>query len=402
MTTPERFPTPPQVPPSPAAAAPDSGESAPPGRDPRPPTAPGLRAPGAGPSPLLATVLQNQPAAHTLLEAARLRPVHAYLFVGPPGSGRREAAAAFAASLVCPTGGCGQCPQCRLVVADRHPDVVLGRRQGGVGRLEEVRALVALAERSPMEARRQVLVVEDVHLLGPAAPTLLKTLEEPPPWTVFVLLAAALPASLATITSRCVLVRFRALSLSQVSSALEVEGVEPAAARIAAEAARGRLDRARLLARDPRLVSRRAAWSAVPSRLDGSGATVVSIVDELVASLDDAVAGLAAAQAEQLRPLATDAGVDREESRSARAQLEDRHRRELRLHRQEELREGLAAIERVYADRLFESPAGRPDALSAIEAVGRAGRALVHNPNEALLLQALLLTLGRRSANPDD
>ena len=384
------------------ALGPESDEAAQSDRETTSLTPPDPEATGARPSPLLAAALQGQPAAHTLLDAARLRPVHAYLFVGPPGSGMREGAAAFAASLVCPTGGCGQCRQCRLVAAERHPDVVLGRRQPGVGRLEEIRELVALAQRSPLEAGRQVLVVEDVHLLGPVAPTLLKTLEEPPPWTVFVLLAAALPSSLATIASRCVLVRFQPLSPSQVAAVLAAEGVEPERARRAADAAHGRLDRARQLARDPGFAARRAAWAAVPSRLDGSGVTVVGLVDELVASLDAAAAGLASAQAEQLARLATEAAADREESRPSRAQLEDRHRRELRLHRQEELREGLAAIERVYADRLFASPAGRSDALSAVDALGRAGRALVHNPNETLLLQALLLALGRRRADFDD
>jgi len=404
--------TPPQVPGSPGASraaetprpvsGPEPDEPAPRVRESTAAIPRGPDATAARPSPVLAAALRDQPAAHTLLDAARLRPVHAYLFLGPPGSGMREGAVAFAASLVCPLGGCGQCRQCRLVTAGRHPDVALGRRQAGVSRLEEVRELVALAQRSPMEADRQVLVVEDVHLLGPAAPTLLKTLEEPPPWTVFVLLAAALPSSLATVASRCALVRFQPLSPAQVGAVLEAEGVEPAQARAAAEAARGRLDRARQLARDGGLAARRAAWAAVPSRLDGSGVTVVGLVDELVASLDEAVAGLAAAQAEELALLATDAPAGREEGRASRAQLEDRHRRELRLHRQEELREGLAAIERVYADRLLGSPAGRSDALSAIEALGRAGRALVHNPNETLLLQGLLLTLGRRRANPGD
>ncbi len=127
-----------------------------------------------------------------LISAAR-RPVHAYLLHGPPGSGKRAAARALAAALLCPDGGCNQCNTCRRALAGTHPDLVVVERTGASVDIDEARSIVTRAQRRPLEAARQVLVVADVHLADKAAPALLKTVEEPPPATVFVLLADELP-----------------------------------------------------------------------------------------------------------------------------------------------------------------------------------------------------------------
>ena len=229
---------------------------------------------------------------------------------------------------------------------------------------------------------------------------LLKTLEEPPSTTVFVVLAdARARPSLVTIASRCLEVEFRPLSDGRPSrQLLAEEGIAPEVAAAAAAGAGGRLDRARLLARDPGFAVRQGRWRAVPDRLDGTGATVAVLAGELLAAADELVEvrprqrqedELAAAQR---RPSGPASG--RVPGRQA---IEDRHRREQRRVRADELRAGLAALAGVYRARLDRpggaaaAGPGRPRLLST--AIDEAAVALVRNPNETLLVQALLLSL---------
>src|SRR5205807_6596035 len=113
--------------------------------------------------------------------------------------------------------------------------------------------------------------------------TLLKVIEEPPESTVFVVLADQIPPELETISSRCVRIDFRAIGREQLVDTLVTEGVDRPRAEEAADAAGGRLDRARLLASDPDLAARRQAWHDVPHRLDGTGAAVAAVAAELAA-----------------------------------------------------------------------------------------------------------------------
>ena len=138
------------------------------------------------------------------LRAAAANPVHAYLFRGPAGNGGLAAAHGFAAALLCPDGGCGECATCRAALAGTDPDLHVVRRSGASVSKETMRQIVTLAQRRPLHAARQVIVVLDVHLVLDRAPVLLKTLEEPPGDTVFVLLADDVTPDLVTIASRCV------------------------------------------------------------------------------------------------------------------------------------------------------------------------------------------------------
>jgi DNA polymerase-3 subunit delta' len=330
------------------------------------------------------------------LAAALADPVHAYLFLGPPGAGQRDAAIRFAAALVCPEGGCGTCVACTETLAGRHPDCTVVERHGAAISVDEARHVRALAQRTPRAAGRQVVVLADFHLVDEAAPALLKTIEEPPPSTVFLVLADALGPGLVTIASRCVRVPFHALTEGDLTAALVAEGIDPAAAAGAASAAAGRLDRARLLARDPGFFARQARWRSLPDRLDGTGATVAVLAAELTEASDEVVALLKAAQADELATadeLAKRAGERGVQGRQA---IEDRHRREQRRVRADELRAGLAVLAATYRDRLAgpsPSPERLAHALSCLAAVDEAAGALVRNPNEVLLLQDLLLRL---------
>jgi len=345
------------------------------------------------PSPLLYEGVVGQgPVVEQLRRAAR-HPVHAYLFSGPPGTGKRRAALGLAASLLCPNGGDGTCAVCRQVLAGSHIDVVVVERSGAYIRVDEAREIGRVAALTPVAGARKVLVLTDFHLVEEAAPALLKTIEEPPPSAVFIVLADHVPPELVTIASRCVRFEFRALDDATLRAALEAEGVAPAVAEEAARAAGGRLDRARLLAADPEVAARRAAWEAVPGRLDGTGATVSIVVDELLGMVQRAGAdALAARHAEEVAAAQERAALTGERV-TARRELEARQRREQRRVRVDELRWGLSTLAAAYRDRAARGskPRDVAAAVAAVEAVQEAAEALIRNPNEALLLQALLL-----------
>lgn len=326
------------------------------------------------------------------LRAATRGPVHAYLLVGPPGAGARAAATAFSAALLCPTGGCGHCRDCRLALAGEHPDAISYEPEGAFLRKEDGEEIIRLATRSPVEGRRKVLVLHRMHHVQAVGPMLLKTIEEPPASTVFVLLADVVVPELVTIASRCVRLPVPPLSIATIEAALVAEGVEAGRAAGAAAAAVGSLDRARVLAGDEHLAGRRDAWRQVGRRLDGSGAAVAVVVQELEAAIEAAAAPLAARQAEEVAAL--DARVASTGERGAgRKQLLDAHKRELRRHRADELRFGLATLAAAYRDALVASEGDPAALLAGLTAIDSASEALPRNPNETLLLQHLLLQL---------
>ncbi len=340
----------------------------------------------------------GQEAAVAHLRAAARAPVHAYLLVGPPGTGRRTAALALAAALLCPRfeevgGGCGECDVCVRVTAGVHPDVAVIEREGAFLGVEQAREIRRLAMRTPNEAARKVLIVPEFHLAQDAVPALLKVVEEPPPSTVFVILADHVSPELVTIASRCVRVDFGPVPTHRLVETLVAGGVDPAVAADVAEASGGRLDRARLLASDPGFAARRAAWQSIPARLDGSGATVAVMAAELVELLGSAaVAPLVSRHAAEVAELEERVKLSGERG-AGRKVLADRHRRELRRLRTDELRYGLAILAAAYRDALVERRVDAVGGLAALDALQKTAENLIHNPGEGLLLQSLLLRL---------
>ena len=336
----------------------------------------------------------GQPRAVQLLDASVAHPVHAYPFLGPAGTGKREAAMAFAAALTCPNGGCGTCPSCLETLAGRHPDVVVIERQGASILVPQAQEVVRLALRTPRAARFQVLVLVDFHLVEQAAPVLLKTIEEPPDTTVVLVLAENVPPDLVTIASRCSTVNFDPLASEDVVSVLVREGAAVAAATAVADVAGGRLDRARLLVSEDGFFERLERWRSVPTRLDGTGATVVLLAEELVSAAAEPVEAVKVRQAAEMEELAAQAERQGERSIPGRAVIEERHRREQRRVRTDEMRAGLATLGGVYRARLDGSPpAVVSTALRAIDLVGEAAERLTRNVNDMLLLEWLLLRL---------
>jgi DNA polymerase-3 subunit delta' len=189
------------------------------------------------------------------LTAAAVHPVHAYLLVGPAGSGKRAAARAFAALLLS-AGSDGDAAErhIRLALAEAHPDLRVVEPTTATGRMDvdTARSIVRQAVLSPAEGARKVLVLEDFHLIDRFAAILLKYVEEPPPSTFFVILAEDVPPELVTIASRAVRVDLGPIPIAAVEGQLVADGVEHDRAAAIAAAAAGDLERARLLATDER------------------------------------------------------------------------------------------------------------------------------------------------------
>jgi DNA polymerase III subunit delta' len=218
------------------------------------------------------TLVGQSRAAESLRAAASGRGMsHAFLFTGPPGSGRSNAAVAFAAALQCEEQppGCGSCHSCHTALAGSHADVTVVRTDRLSIGVDEVRDLVRRSALSPVGRRWQVMIVEDAdRLTDHAANALLKAIEEPTERTVWMLCAPTVEDLLPTIRSRCRLVTLTTPSAEEVADFLmRTDRVDAALASYCARASQGHIGRARALARDEGARNRRKEVVSTPARL---------------------------------------------------------------------------------------------------------------------------------------
>jgi len=190
---------------------------------------------------------------------------HAWLFTGPPGSGRSNAASAFAAALICNESGCNHCLDCATAIKGGHADVELLRTEGLSIKIEEIRELITRSSWTPAVAQYRVVIIEDAdRLTESAGNALLKAIEEPGLRTVWLLCAPTLTDVLPTIRSRCRNITLRTPSTKAVASLLEKEGVLASTAELVARASQGHIGRARYLANNPEARSRRTDILKLP------------------------------------------------------------------------------------------------------------------------------------------
>lgn len=362
----------------------------------------------------------GQPDAVAFLERAAERPHHAYLFAGPEGSGKQQAARAFGAALLCERGGCGVCRDCRLALDDRHPNLVLVEPEGrdirvGEGADEDgtARWLVARANLTAPERNRKVFRVDQAdRMTEEAADVLLKALEEPPADTVFVLSSARPHEVPETIRSRCQTVTFRPLSEEFVARTLLDEGIEEGRGRLAARLAGGNLGRARRVATDPEgLAFRDVALDALQEGAGGS-AGALDAADRLLAAAGEYRTRLAARLDEELEPfLDPETGKPLDQYRGAIRRMEQRHTRQERRAEREFLDAALLALESWFRDGLLAGAGGDQawainldrtpptvvpaDAGRAVQALEEARAALADetNLNARLVLEEVFLRL---------
>ncbi|HEY1670236.1 MAG TPA: DNA polymerase III subunit delta' [Trebonia sp.] len=217
---------------------------------------------------------------------------HAWLFTGPPGSGRSVAARAFAAALLCPFGGCGECASCRQVHAGTHADLLLVRPDGLSYGVKQTRDLVLRAAGAPSGGRWRVVLFEDAdRCTEAAANALLKAIEEPAPRTVWLLCSPSAEDLVTTIRSRCRVMALRVPPAESVAGLLAArDGVDYEQALAAARAAQGNIDQARRLALDPAAAARRSAVLRVPVQSVSLGPALAAAATLVKSAEDEAKA----------------------------------------------------------------------------------------------------------------
>lgn len=347
---------------------------------------------------------------------------HAWLFTGPPGSGRSNAARAFAAALQCPSGGCGRCAACHQVFAGTHADVEFVRPAGLSYSVRSTRELVLRAAQAPTSSPWQVVLFEDAdRCTEAAANALLKAIEEPPPRTVWLLCSPSPDDLVATIRSRCRLVSLRTPPVSAVAAVLtKRDGVDPQMADFAARAAQGHVGRARHLATDEEARKRRGEVLAIPMTLDRVPACLEAaetLVGNAQSESDATTSELDSAETGALRQALGDEGSgkrmprgsaaalrdleERQKSRSTRVKRDALDRALLDLtsfYRDVLMVQVGAEVELAAADRLDDvrsiASASTPEAtLRRIEGIMECRERLAANVNPQLAFEAMVLTL---------
>lgn len=331
---------------------------------------------------------------------------HAWLFTGPPGSGRSVAARAFAAALQCTAAepGCGECSGCHTVLAGTHADVHPVVPEGLSISVADMRSLVAQASRRPTTGRWQVLLIEDAdRLTEGAANALLKAVEEPPPRTVFLLCAPSdHPEDIVvTLRSRCRGVALRTPPAAAVADVLaRRDGLDPDTAVWAASVGGGHVGRARRLATDADARSRREAVLRMPMALR-SQADVFALADELIAAVESEATGLTAArdaaETEELETALGAGGTGKGAAAATRGtkgairELEKRQKSRATRSQRDALDRALVDLAGFYRDALV-SAWGAPVALTHPDRKVDSTTAAAQWPPESLLrrLEAVL------------
>lgn len=359
------------------------------------------------------------------------RMTHAWLFTGPPGSGRATAARAFAAALQCVSPdralggapGCGFCDGCHTALVGTHADVEVVRTDLLSIGVKETRDLVRRAQLSPAGGRWQVIVLEDAdRLTEGAGNVLLKAVEEPAPRTVWLLCAPSLEDVLPTIRSRCRSLILRTPSVGAVADVLaRRDGIDPELAARSARATQGHIGRARRLATDERARARRAAVLGLPLRVDDLGGCLKAAQELIDAAAEDAkqvAEEVDTKETEELRAaLGAAAGTGGRLPRGtagAMKELQDKQKRRATRTQRDSLDLALTDLTGFYRDVLAiqlgsrvelanadahdslkrVAGASRPEAtLRRIEAITACRRALDRNVAPLLAVEAMTVAL---------
>ncbi len=339
---------------------------------------------------------------------------HAWLFTGPPGSGRSVAARAFAAALLCAEGGCGRCPSCSQVRAGTHQNLVVVTPAGLSISVDEARDVVHRAALAATGDSWRVVLIEDAdRLTERAANVWLKAIEEPTGRGVFLLCTPSPEDLPPTIRSRCRHVALRLPRADDVAAVLEAEGIPEAMAGWAARAAQGHVGRARALARDEDVRRQRTEALRLPMRLSTGGECLAAAAD-LVDSAKEAAERDSKARAQIEADEQAELTGGRRGAKGAAADAAKRARSRETRARRDLLDRALVDVVAFYRDVLAVQLGSdvelvHPDQAPAVERVAVAGppeatvrrvdavltcrEAIAANVDPLLAVEALALTL---------
>jgi DNA polymerase-3 subunit delta' len=347
---------------------------------------------------------------------------HAWLLTGPPGSGRSVAARAFAAALECPTGGCGECIECRTAMDGSHADVDVIATEGLSIKVEQARDLAALSAHRPSVGPWRVIIIEDAdRLTERAADALLKALEEPVARTVWVLCAPSVEDVVITIRSRSRHVRLRTPPAEAVAELLQRrDGIDAPMALYAARAAQSHVGLARRLARDEGARIRRREVISLAGKIRGVGHAIDAASDLAKIAEDESGAASTERDAAERQRLMEVLGADPTARtqpphiRSQLASLEKEQKARATRYARDVLDRSLLDLLSIYRDALVLHT-GAPidlvnqdamaavqqlaqamspeELLHAIDAIGTARERIGLNVNPLLALEAMALSL---------
>lgn len=330
------------------------------------------------------------------LKAHLADPKNSYFFIGAEDVGAVKVIQTFAKAIMCEHDGCGICASCIAIERGVHPDVFFYQRVGAALRIDDAREIVSLAYRSTSGSKYQIIVVPELELVDRAAPALLKSVEEPPLSTIFMLQASTETPELRTLTSRSVVFRLDSISDQQIYQHLIDTGISAENAERSVRLSAGNLERAIELSTDHQLSDATAIWEEVPTLVTQNLPLILNLVDRLLeaVSLREERKKLEhKRELDEAGELAKSLGVKKA---SLTEKIEARQKRELRRIRTTDLRSGLLLLERQYRSSYLSSDTSESKVkycIKAIELIEDTQLALKRNANEFLLIMALFTRL---------
>ena len=255
--------------------------------------------------PQIVSTLKEAVAAAKNLEDTSQEMTHAWLFTGPPGSGRSNAAIAFAAALLCPKNGCNDCIDCTTAQNGTHIDIELIKTEGLSLKIDDIHELLSRSSWAPSVSGWRIVVMKDAdRLTEAAANALLKAIEEPGARTVWLLCAPTITDVLPTIRSRCRHLLLRTPSQEAIVALLTSrDGIDPKMATFAARIAQGHIGRAKYLATNSESRSRRLQILNLPLKINDISAAFRAAATLLELATQDAESGAEERDDKELKSL---------------------------------------------------------------------------------------------------
>ncbi len=361
--------------------------------------------------------IPGQQRVREILERAVESPGDSYLFVGPRGVGKSEAARAFAAAILCPDS-CGECSLCSRTIRGIHPDVQIFQPEGYVYPLELIRELVVSARLTPLEAEKRVIVIEEAdRIVERSQNALLKALEEPTGAVTWILVADALDPFLPTVLSRCQIVEFVPVNEEAVAALVASRfKLDDEVSKQTVRASRGDLEKALALAEggDAARVRSLAIDAAIAlGEEPGAALDFSTRLQEVVASARDSLADRQKAELEQMEEII---GSGRG-SAATKKRAGDRHKRMLRRTETDLYLDFVTYLGTALRDLAFVSSGGDPESVVCIDhaqaIVAAAGNrptqhwlelideclachlSIIENANAPLAVESVLLALSK-------